>query len=362
MSSSWAPNETDYEIYGEKIWLQAMVLQNIPYGVELTLFVMCFVTLLENINRFNLRRHIFLLAFTTVVLGLGTVYMIAVSLTAQQAFIEYRNFPGGPSVYLSAMFASTVGMTNSVCWMISNWLLDMFLRLQPVMDADAAMYSRPYGLYVHWYVDERHNLCYPLIYLPLHFAGMSIDVLKSISQADGSSNSTPFLVANITLSFYVISLAANIIVTILIAGRLLVYRHRVQSVLGAHHAKGYANIATILVESAVLYSAFAFTFLIVFGMKSPLSYFFVNYVNSVQAICSFLIIFRVATGKAWTEDTTTRLMERTHSNVVKLQPATSIHFAQNTSTDITDSMPTSRKEMGIISEEVGQDITDDYSA
>ncbi|KAH9834077.1 uncharacterized protein C8Q71DRAFT_159063 [Rhodofomes roseus] len=273
MSSSWAPNETDYEIYGEKIWLQAMVLQNIPYGVELTLFVMCFVTLLENTNRFNLRRHIFLLAFTTVVLGLGTVYMIAVSLTAQQAFIEYRNFPGGPSVYLSAMFASTVGMTNSVCWMISNWLLDMFLVWRfLVIYRD---FNRSW---------MRMLLCIPGLMVCTSI-GMSIDVLKSISQADGSSNSTPFLVANITLSFYVISLAANIIVTILIAGRLLVYRHRVQSVLGAHHAKGYANIATILVESAVLYSAFAFTFLIVFGMKSPLSYFFVNYVNSVQ-VCT----------------------------------------------------------------------------
>ncbi|TFY61712.1 hypothetical protein EVJ58_g4342 [Rhodofomes roseus] len=347
MSSSWAPNETDIEIYNEKIQLQAMILENIPYGVELTLFVMCFVTLLENSDRFNLRRQIFLLAFMTIVFGLGTVYMITNSLTAQQAFIEYRNYPGGPAAYLNAMFANTVGLTNSASWVVSNWLLDMFLVWR----------------FLVIYSDFNRSWMRILLWFPGLMVCMSIDVLKSISQADGSSNSTPFVVANITLSFYVISLAANIIVTILIAGRLLVYRHRVQSVLGAHHAKGYANIATILVESAVLYSAFAFTFLIVFGMNNPLAYIFINYVNSIQAICSFLIIFRVATGKAWAEDTTSRLMESTHGNVVKLQPATSIHFARDTSTGMTDSMPTSRKEMGIIiSEEVGQNKTDDYSA
>ncbi|TFY68025.1 hypothetical protein EVJ58_g1262 [Rhodofomes roseus] len=275
MSSSWAPNQTDSEIYNEKIWLQAMILENIPYGVELTLFVMCFVTLLENLNRFNLRRQIFLLTFITIVFGLGTVYMVTNSLTAQQAFIEYRNYPGGPSAYLSAMFANTVGLTNSVSWVVSNWLLDMFLVWRfLVIYRD---FNRSW---------MRILLCFPGLMVCTSI-GMSIDVLKSIAQADGSSNSTPFLVANITLSFYVISLAANIIVTILIAGRLLVYRHRIQSVLGAHHATFYANIATILVESAVLYSAFALTFLITFGMNNPVADFFINYVNSVQVcVCA----------------------------------------------------------------------------
>lgn len=127
MSSSWAPNETSFEIYQEKIWLQSGMLVNIPYGVELTLFVICFVTLFKNMNRYNKKRQIFLLTFIVLIFGIGTVFMIANLLLTQQAFVLYRNFPGGPGAFMNAMSPDTVGLTTSVCWVVSDWLLDALL-------------------------------------------------------------------------------------------------------------------------------------------------------------------------------------------------------------------------------------------
>ncbi|TFY54780.1 hypothetical protein EVJ58_g8657 [Rhodofomes roseus] len=274
MSSSWAPNETDYEIYLEKIWLQSNVLENIPYGVELTLFATCFLALLQNMDRSNLKRHVCLLIFITIIFGLGTIFMITNSLITQQAFIEYRNYPGGPGAYLNAMFSDTVGLTNSVSWVVSNWLLDAFLVWRFIVIFSDV--SRP------WF---QAMLVLPCLMLLASIILGSV-VLHDLAEIADTPNSTPFAVADLTLAYYTISLALNILLTLAIAARLLAFRHRISRLLGAHHATPYSNIAAIIIESAVLYAAFALTFLVSFGVDSPVSNVFLNLVNSVQVRCA----------------------------------------------------------------------------
>lgn len=109
-----------------------------------------------------------------------------------------------------------------------------------------------------------------------------------MGQSTGTSDSSPFVTENLVLSYYVISAVTNIFVTFLIAGRLLVHRHRVLAALGAQHASLYANIATIIVESAVLYTAFAIPFIVTFGLKNTVSNVFLNMVAYVQV--NFLVL------------------------------------------------------------------------
>lgn len=127
MNGSWAPNETADVINQEKIILQANILENIPYGVELTLFVMCSIALFQNMNSSNFKRQCFLFTLIVVVFGTGTIFMITNSLLTQQAFVEYRAYPGGPSAFIEAMFSDTAGFTNSISWVVSNCTLDAFL-------------------------------------------------------------------------------------------------------------------------------------------------------------------------------------------------------------------------------------------
>jgi len=70
-------------------------------------------------------------------------------------------------------------------------------------------------------------------------------------------------------SYYTISLTVNILVTILIIGRLLFFRKRIIQVLPEEHAKQYISLATIIVESAALYSIFALVFLITYATGHP---------------------------------------------------------------------------------------------
>lgn len=108
---------------------------------------------------------------------------------------------------------------------------------------------------------------------------------------------------NFTIPYYSMSLALNILVTILIVLRLLVYRHRIVRAMGAGHGSQYTSLAAMVVESAAIYSGFALLFIVPFALSSPLAQLFLQALSMVQGATTFLIIFRVATGKGWSQDT-----------------------------------------------------------
>lgn len=98
----------------------------------------------------------------------------------------------------------------------------------------------------------------------------------------GITGSSPFAIVNLILAYYVMSLSLNIIVTLLIAGRLLIFRYRMHKIMGPHHTSTYSNIVAILVESAALYSVFAVLFIVPFGLGNPVGNIFLQVVNQVQ--------------------------------------------------------------------------------
>lgn len=94
---------------------------------------------------------------------------------------------------------------------------------------------------------------------------------------------------NWTIPYYTMSLSLNIIVTILIAGRLLVYRNRISRVMGKGHGADYTSLAAMVVESAAIYSTFSIMFLVPFATGSPIAQLFLQALSPVQvseAICN----------------------------------------------------------------------------
>ena len=87
-------------------------------------------------------------------------------------------------------------------------------------------------------------------------------------------------------SYYSISLGVNIILTILITGRLLVYRKQITDSLPAEHAKGYVSLLTIVVESAAIYSVCAFLFLITYAVNNPANQVLM-FISCAAQVCFF---------------------------------------------------------------------------
>ncbi len=83
-------------------------------------------------------------------------------------------------------------------------------------------------------------------------------------------------------SYYAISLSVNIILTILITLRLVLYRRSIMARLPAEYAAHYVSLAAIIVESAAIYSVFAVLFLITYAVNNPSNQVLLAFASSAQ--------------------------------------------------------------------------------
>ncbi|KAG6848397.1 hypothetical protein H0H93_000549 [Arthromyces matolae] len=253
--ASWRPKEqVPGQLFAERTWLEGAILLGVAYGAELVIFIMCFSLLVQQTTRFNMKKQVPLIVYIWVLFLCSTVFIAANSNMARLAFIDNRNFPGGPSAYEQVMFSIPVDNMGNVVFVIANWL------------ADGLMVSAP------------------------------------------SSSIWAATTINFTLPYFCTSLALNIVSTIVIVARLLHFRHRVSMSLGAGYGSQYTTIAAMLVESAAIYSVSSLLFLIPFIVGHPIQ----------NVIAPLLIILRVAQGRAWSRDTAGNMHSNNKSTPIRL--------------------------------------------
>ena len=83
-------------------------------------------------------------------------------------------------------------------------------------------------------------------------------------------------------SYYAISLSINIVLSLLIVTRLFQYKRTVARTMTPEHAQQYLSLATVLVESAALYSLFALLFLITYATSNPANKIFLGAASATQ--------------------------------------------------------------------------------
>jgi len=117
---------------------------------------------------------------------------------------------------------------------------------------------------------------------------------------------------NFALTYWSISIATTLLLTVLIVGRLLVMRYRLRKVLSTEGNSPYTSLSSMLIESAFLYAVTALIFIITFAKNDPVQNLVLPVLGQVQSISPLLITLRIAQGRAWTRDTfKTRGMEST---------------------------------------------------
>lgn len=87
---------------------------------------------------------------------------------------------------------------------------------------------------------------------------------------------------NWTIPFFSLSLSLNIIITIAIVLRLLLFRRQIVLLLGKDHGTQYTSIAAMIVESAAIFSTFSLLFLVPFALNHPLNEVFFQALSGVQ--------------------------------------------------------------------------------
>ncbi|KAG6810538.1 hypothetical protein H0H92_011425 [Tricholoma furcatifolium] len=290
--ASWRPDELPGVLFAERTWLEGAILLGVAYGAELVIFIMCFTLLVQQTTRSNLKKQIPMIAYISALFICSTLFIAANSEMTRLAFVDNRNFPGGPSAYEEVMFSIPVDNLGNVVFVIANWL------------ADGLMVWRWLVIYRNCGVAVWLVMIAPCAIL---LASFILGVLFLVQVSAPSSSIWASTTINFTLPYFCTSLALNIISTLVIVARLLYFRHRVSSYLGTGHGSQYTSIAAMLVESASIYSISSLLFLVPFIVGHPIQNVFLALLSPSQVIAPLLIILRVAQGRAWSRDTAVKM-------------------------------------------------------
>ena len=120
----WSPNESAATILAEEAWLQGAFIAKIFYGMILVLSWQCFFMLLKQTTRSTCKKKIPLLLIVFAIFMFGSFHSGYNMKSMQLAFIENRNYPGGPSAYKNDSHSDTLG---NIAYILMQWLCDGLL-------------------------------------------------------------------------------------------------------------------------------------------------------------------------------------------------------------------------------------------
>ncbi|KAF5347241.1 hypothetical protein D9756_009935 [Leucocoprinus leucothites] len=287
---SYRPDESQAHILNEHTYLQGAFLTAIAYGIEFILFVMTCYALWKRRAPENRRQKIFFIVYISIIFASSTLYMAALLQFTQLAFIDGRNIPGGPYFFENFEVQLPISQVMNIAMLAQSWLCDIINLWRSYVIYQGCRISS-------WLI----NTIPMLLYLSIIGIGIMCSYNLSIG---GGAPGTGFF----TFQFLIIlSLGFNVLVTLLLVLRLLIFRRRIIKTIGSGHGSEYASLAAMIVESASLYSLVALLLIAVwFSPKVEVVravQIFLQLLPPVQGISTLLIFYRVAKGKGWTNDT-----------------------------------------------------------
>ncbi|KAL5526074.1 hypothetical protein ACEPAG_7412 [Sanghuangporus baumii] len=290
VTSSFAPpGESGSDLWEERSNFAGVVLSSVAYGIHLTIYLFVLHHLVkyptQRAGASSVRARISwgLVAYITWNFILGTFGIAAESKFNEMTFIDDRNFPGGPNGFVSAEYGNFINIFGTVAYVILNWFADGLV------------------IYRFWLI---YNFNYWIALIPclLLLGSFSMGVILLFQLTQPNANLWTKTTLNFGIPYWSISISLNILVTLLIVGKLYFIRRRTRAVLSTHHSRTYTSIAAMLVESAALYSGTALIFLISYARNSMVQNLVLPVLGQVQAISPLLIMWRVARGQAISRD------------------------------------------------------------
>ncbi|KIK41674.1 hypothetical protein CY34DRAFT_194000 [Suillus luteus UH-Slu-Lm8-n1] len=203
-------------------------------------------------------------------------------------WIERRNNPGGPPAFLVANSAAWYNAFGTAANYASDILTDGLLL---------------YCCYIIW------ESGLPVIVIPamIYLGSSSMAVMMVIESAIPMSDIWQSLAAQFGISWVAFTVSFNIIVTALIPSWLLFFHRRVRSALTDKQRSVYTGTAAILVESTLPFTVLGIAYLATYiqGVPSATAVGIIR--GTFVVLTPQLIIFRVASGIAWSRDTGSKI-------------------------------------------------------
>ncbi|KAJ6450728.1 hypothetical protein C8R47DRAFT_1230155 [Mycena vitilis] len=264
-------------------------LSQMIFGIVVCVFLQTMYHLVDGPPRRHENRNLPLIAFTTVIFALGMVFVSMDLTSLRLAFVDNRNFPGGPIAYSLAQYGQPIVVIPNACAIIGDWLAAGFLLYRCVII---------------------FQMNFAVIFVPalMYLGSIAMGVMVLFQSSRPNANLWTKTSVNFGIPYFALSAALNVLITVLITTRLLLYRRSLRDALGDEEAMSvpFATVASMLVESSLLYAVTSTLFLVPYGLKSSVSNIFLPILIEIQLLAPLLIIYRVAKRRGWEKGTATR--------------------------------------------------------
>ncbi|KAF9224916.1 hypothetical protein BS17DRAFT_879697 [Gyrodon lividus] len=306
------------QIYAEGTWLHGAIVTGILYGVVVVLYIMCARSLWDRIrtSAVDYKKNVFFFCYVNFIFALGTIYVAFNNQITQLGFVNNRDYPGGPSAFEE----NTSSPPLNTAFVLSNWCADSLMIWRCIVvyrDTKFHALIAAFG-FLMFIASVGTYPPSPIQLTPYNFPTGSLWVIIVSRPVQSASGWMSF---SFLFPYISVSLAINILISILTVTRLLYHRARISRVLGPGHGMIYATGAAMIVESASVYSICSLLYLIPYGARSQLANSFMQILGEAQIIAPLLIIYRVSEGKAWTHEyTTNNISNVRHARRVSRQP------------------------------------------
>ncbi|KAM5533527.1 hypothetical protein V8D89_012806 [Ganoderma adspersum] len=283
----YGPIEDQHDINLERFLLAGDFVSGVGYGVQLVLWLSCATYLWQ--QRQKGRHTTFLLCYIAVLLFAETIYAVAQARTVQLMYVENRGYPGGPWQYFLDTQNEAINVICYVSLCIAISMCDLLVL---------------WRCWVIWTALD-HRLAYFVILVPaiMLLSSFVMGALWTIESTRPGQSLYDKVPRAFGVAYFSLSLGVNVILTTLIVARLLAFRRANVAFLPPDHAEQYLSLAALIIESAALYSLFAVAFLISYGLNKPVNQVLIGFAQAAQQVATYLIIYRVADGTAWSKDT-----------------------------------------------------------
>ncbi|KAF5356749.1 hypothetical protein D9756_006688 [Leucocoprinus leucothites] len=295
----------------EALNLAGSMLCAVSYGVAFTLYCICARSLRRRHRKSGQGKGaVIALVYTTFAMACATVFLGLTHYFIQMSYVFHRNdFADGPLIYEAYKLGSQPPyVTSLVFWAMLDWLT---LGIQI------------WRLGVLW----RNSRYFPYVMVPptgLLIACVGVHLATAVDQTHTldlvNLNYSYFL----GVAFFAIPPVTTILVTALMTLRLSLIRRRHILIMGETDvSKQYTGVISMLIESYALDATWSTATLLTYAFpQSLVSNIFLQSSVNVKIIALFLLVYRVAKGRAWEAHTEGQL-----TNSHTFRTTTELHSA-----------------------------------
>ncbi|CAL1697306.1 unnamed protein product [Somion occarium] len=279
MPDPFATQEPPDALWFEQTNNASVYIGAIAYGAHIVIFFMCAYYLVQERKKGNWRW----LSFIALLFALGTINVVMNIHFNELAWIDERNYPGGPLAFILEQQSIKTNIAGNAVSAVVPFL------------ADGLLIYRVHVVWNRWW----------MIVIPIlaWLASFAMGILTTVQAAEPQSSLWADGTLNFSVPYFSLSMALNIFLTILLVSRLMYMRHKITSTLGAQYGKTYTGIATMVLESALPYGLTSLVFIVLYAIHNTAANLLLPLLVQVECISPMLIILRVSRGRAWSNDT-----------------------------------------------------------